>query len=139
MGVSGSGKTTVGNGLARRLNRPFIDGDDFHPESNIVKMTAGIPLDEQYDNIDDIISDMVAYRRIIDITIDNDNQEVAEKETLVFNDYIDKFRHFYEDEYMEEEPEISDPDLIDTVPISDTMQSEPTAIEDSVSSEDSLD
>ena len=46
MGVSGSGKSTVGAALAQRLRVPFADGDDFHPEANIAKMTAGIPLDD---------------------------------------------------------------------------------------------
>ncbi|NUR79999.1 MAG: gluconokinase [Dermatophilaceae bacterium] len=44
MGVSGSGKTTVGAALAQRLRVPFADADDFHPEANIAKMSAGIPL-----------------------------------------------------------------------------------------------
>ncbi len=38
MGVSGSGKTTIGSGLSQRLNIPFYDADDFHPESNRHKM-----------------------------------------------------------------------------------------------------
>ena len=41
MGVSGSGKTTVGAALAQRLRVPFADADDFHPPANIAKMTAG--------------------------------------------------------------------------------------------------
>jgi gluconokinase len=44
MGVSGSGKTTVGELLARHLHLPFHDGDDFHPTANVEKMAAGIPL-----------------------------------------------------------------------------------------------
>lgn len=44
MGVSGSGKTTVGQRLAHRLNVPFVDADDLHPRANVVKMSAGIPL-----------------------------------------------------------------------------------------------
>jgi gluconokinase len=44
MGVSGSGKTTVGAALAQRLRVPFADGDDFHPRANITKMAAGTPL-----------------------------------------------------------------------------------------------
>lgn len=44
MGVSGSGKTTVGRLLAEKLHIPFLDGDDFHPKANIEKMEAGIPL-----------------------------------------------------------------------------------------------
>jgi gluconokinase len=46
MGVSGSGKSTVGAALAQRLGVPFADADDFHPPANIAKMTAGIPLDD---------------------------------------------------------------------------------------------
>ena len=45
MGVSGSGKSTVGAALAQRLRVPFADADDFHPPANIAKMTAGQPLD----------------------------------------------------------------------------------------------
>ncbi len=44
MGVSGCGKTTVGQLLANKLQIPFYDGDDFHPESNVEKMSKGIPL-----------------------------------------------------------------------------------------------
>jgi gluconokinase len=46
MGVSGSGKSTVGAALAQRLRVPFADADDFHPPANIAKMTAGHPLDD---------------------------------------------------------------------------------------------
>lgn len=46
MGVSGSGKTTVGKALASALGIPFYDADDFHPQDNIVKMEQGIPLQE---------------------------------------------------------------------------------------------
>ena len=46
MGVSGSGKSTVGAALAQRLRVPFADADDFHPPANIAKMTAGTPLDD---------------------------------------------------------------------------------------------
>ena len=47
MGISGSGKTTVGKLLASRLKVPFYDGDDFHPEANIQKMAAGRPLTDE--------------------------------------------------------------------------------------------
>ena len=44
MGVSGSGKTTTGQALARRLNFEFIEGDEFHSRANREKMHAGLPL-----------------------------------------------------------------------------------------------
>lgn len=46
MGVSGSGKSTVGAALAQRMRVPFADGDDFHPAANIAKMSAGHALDD---------------------------------------------------------------------------------------------
>ena len=46
MGVSGSGKTTVGKALASALEIPFYDADDFHPQVNIMKMEQGIPLQD---------------------------------------------------------------------------------------------
>ena len=47
MGVSGAGKTTVGQLLARELEWPFYDGDNFHPQANIDKMHRGIPLTDE--------------------------------------------------------------------------------------------
>lgn len=44
MGVSGSGKTTVGTILAERLGWRFVDADDYHPPDNVAKMHAGQPL-----------------------------------------------------------------------------------------------
>ncbi len=44
MGVSGSGKSAVGQALAHRLGWEFFDADDFHPSVNVDKMAAGIPL-----------------------------------------------------------------------------------------------
>ncbi|MEE1929225.1 gluconokinase [Streptomyces sp. TRM 70351] len=46
MGVSGSGKTTVGTLLAERLAVPYADADEFHPPENVAKMAAGTPLDD---------------------------------------------------------------------------------------------
>lgn len=46
MGVSGSGKTTIGSLLADRLGLAFVDADDLHPAANIAKMAAGHPLDD---------------------------------------------------------------------------------------------
>lgn len=41
MGISGCGKSTIGSGLAKRLEIPFLDADDFHPTENIKKMSRG--------------------------------------------------------------------------------------------------
>ena len=46
IGVSGSGKTTVGQLLSSKLNIPFFDADDFHPPQNVAKMAAGQALDD---------------------------------------------------------------------------------------------
>ncbi|MCC6194862.1 MAG: gluconokinase [Burkholderiales bacterium] len=46
MGVSGCGKSTVGEALAASLGWPFLDADDFHPQGNVAKMAAGQPLDD---------------------------------------------------------------------------------------------
>lgn len=46
MGVSGSGKSTVGYAVAAALGCPFIEGDDYHPPENIDKMSRGIPLND---------------------------------------------------------------------------------------------
>jgi carbohydrate kinase (thermoresistant glucokinase family) len=46
MGVSGSGKSTVGTALAQRLGVPFADADTLHPPANIAKMATGDPLDD---------------------------------------------------------------------------------------------
>lgn len=47
MGVSGSGKSTVGDLLGARIGLPYHDGDDLHPQSNIDKMAAGEPLTDE--------------------------------------------------------------------------------------------
>ena len=46
MGVSGSGKSTVGKLLAERLGYPFFDGDDYHPQANVDKMSRGEALND---------------------------------------------------------------------------------------------
>lgn len=47
MGVTGSGKSTVGALLAERLAVAYAEADNFHPPGNIAKMSAGIPLDDE--------------------------------------------------------------------------------------------
>ena len=47
MGVSGCGKSTIGQLLAERLGCPFLDADEFHPAGNVTKMAAGMPLTDE--------------------------------------------------------------------------------------------
>jgi carbohydrate kinase (thermoresistant glucokinase family) len=62
MGVSGSGKTAVGQALAADLGWPFLDGDDFHPDANVAKMAAGTPLTDadRWPWLDRLAAEMVA-------------------------------------------------------------------------------
>ncbi|MDX2285054.1 MAG: gluconokinase [Bacteroidia bacterium] len=72
MGVSGSGKTTLGQLAARQLDCPFYDGDDFHPEANIRKMSAGEPLSDA-----DRIPWLLAIREVIERHLDADTDAVV--------------------------------------------------------------
>lgn len=60
MGVSGSGKTTVGNVLAERLGARFVEADGLHPASNVDKMSAGTPLtdDDRWPWLDRIADEL---------------------------------------------------------------------------------
>lgn len=64
MGVTGSGKTTVGAALARTLGWRFLDADDFHPEANVRKMASGIPLtdDDRWPWLDRLRDEMRSAR-----------------------------------------------------------------------------
>ena len=46
MGVSGCGKSTVGQALATAQGVPYVEGDQFHPDANVAKMSAGMPLND---------------------------------------------------------------------------------------------
>jgi gluconokinase len=61
MGVSGTGKTTIGELLVRDLGWPFYDGDDFHSQANIDKMREGVPLTD-----DDRVAWLTTLRQLID-------------------------------------------------------------------------
>ena len=65
MGVSGAGKTVVGQALAADLHWPFFDADDFHPPANVAKMAAGTPLtdDDRWPWLDRIAAEMAAIER----------------------------------------------------------------------------
>jgi gluconokinase len=60
MGVSGCGKTVVGQALAKALGWPFLDGDDFHPPANVEKMRSGTPLtdDDRWPWLDRLVNEL---------------------------------------------------------------------------------
>lgn len=67
MGVSGCGKSTIGQALATTRNCPFFDGDDFHPPANIAKMSTGTPLTDAdripwLARLHDLIGDQITKR-----------------------------------------------------------------------------
>ncbi|WP_422858965.1 protein O-mannosyl-transferase family [Flagellimonas sp. S174] len=103
------GETEKARELYEKLRKVYQERLDYY---------AATPLDEQYEKIDDILSDMQAYRRNIDILIENDDRDYAEKETITFNTFIDKFSQFVgdeEDDFFEEPT--PDPDMLDSVPL----------------------
>lgn len=60
MGVSGSGKSTVGAALAAALGWPLVDADDLHPPANVAKMAAGVPLtdDDRWPWLDRVVAEL---------------------------------------------------------------------------------
>jgi gluconokinase len=86
MGVSGSGKTTVGKLLAGQLGWAFIEGDDFHPAANVEKMRRGVPLDD-----DDRRPWLQALRRRIVEAIANGENAVLACSALkhAYQDYLE--------------------------------------------------
>ncbi|RDY58718.1 DUF2723 domain-containing protein [Flagellimonas nanhaiensis] len=112
------GETEKAHALFEKLKKVYQERLEYY---------AGVPLDEQYEKIDDILADMQAYRRNIDILIENGDRELAESEMIIFNEYIDKFSQFMgsDDDTFEEDP-VQDPDLQDSVPM-DTIE----AVQDS--------
>jgi gluconokinase len=65
MGVSGCGKTTAGEALARHFGVPYIEGDALHPASNVAKMASGTPLndDDRWPWLEKIGRELAAHRR----------------------------------------------------------------------------
>ena len=101
------GETEKAHELYEKLKKVYQERLEYYSQ---------VPLDEQYDKIDDILADMQAYRRNIDILIENRDMDLAESETVIFNEYIDKFSQFVgDDEDAFEEPAIPDPDMQDSV------------------------
>lgn len=79
----------------------------------------------EYAKIDAIISDMEAYRRLIDALMGNNDRQMEEKENLMFNEYINQFNHFYKDDILEEEPVMdSNLDMSDSNAVINTKMDE---------------
>ncbi len=91
MGVSGSGKTTIGKVLARALGWTFLDADDYHPAANIEKMRKGIPL-----NDDDRRPWLQALRKRVEEACDRGENIVLACSAL---------KHAYQEYLQREEPE----------------------------------
>lgn len=87
MGVSGSGKTTVGRILAERLGWTFLEGDDFHPPGNVEKMRAGVPLTDA-----DRKPWLADLRERIDTAVARDESAVLACSALkhAYRDYLEK-------------------------------------------------
>lgn len=92
MGVSGSGKTTVGRILAADLGWRFVDADDYHPPANVAKMRAGTPLNDE---------DRRPWLEALDRLID-DAQERGEDLVLACS----ALKHSYQDYLSEGEPDV---------------------------------
>jgi len=87
MGVCGTGKTTVGEGVARRFGCLFLEGDSFHPKENVEKMRAGLPL-----NDDDRWPWLEKLGRLIGEEVGRDEKVVATCSALK-RVYRDRLRH----------------------------------------------
>lgn len=86
IGVSGSGKTTVGTLLARKLDWPYADADTFHSPANVAKMSAGVPLTD-----DDRTPWLLAIRAWLDERIARGERAVVSCSALK-RKYRDMFR-----------------------------------------------
>ncbi len=88
------GETTKARGLFQKLKKVYQERLNYY---------AGIPIDEQYNGIETIMSSMEAYRRNLETLIRHDSEDFVEKETLLFNEEIIKFQYFYSDRTLEED------------------------------------
>jgi len=119
------GETVKARGLFNELKAIYQDRIDYY---------AGIPLEEQYTQADQILADLEAYKRLTDILITNDDRELAESETLIFNEQIDRIAFMNRGSLLEEMADPGaglqeDPDLSDTVPVTDSAAADGTQVE----------
>jgi gluconokinase len=67
MGVSGSGKSSIGRAIADRIGAAFVDADDLHPQANIDKMAAGVALDDadRLPWLESVLSELARDRAVV--------------------------------------------------------------------------
>jgi hypothetical protein len=113
------GETSKARDLFERLKNKYIERLDYYYQ---------IPIDEQISKGENILDDMTAYRRVIDILVDNNDREKGESETLRFNEYFDKF---YGDQFDSEEDPLKpvDPDMMDSESTIDTAIIDSSAVD----------
>ncbi len=105
------GETNKARDLFERLKTKYIERLDYYYD---------LPLEERIARGENILDDMTAYRRIIDILVINKDREQGESETLIFNEYFDKF---YEDQFEKQDEQLQplDPDMEETIPVTDSI------------------
>ncbi|MEL6254484.1 MAG: gluconokinase [Bacteroidota bacterium] len=77
MGVSGTGKSTIGKALSNKLSLPYFEGDEFHPAANVEKMRQGIPLDDS-----DRVPWLLALRKQIELQLEREESAVFASSAL---------------------------------------------------------
>ncbi|WP_338356201.1 DUF2723 domain-containing protein [Yeosuana marina] len=98
------GDSEKARGLFQKLKKIYVERLDYY---------ASLSLDEQYARMDDIISNMQAYKRNVDTIIANDKRTFGEEELTGFNRQLDKFKYFLGNE--EEEEPLSEPEIMDSM------------------------
>jgi hypothetical protein len=119
------GETARARALFNELKAIYQDHIDYY---------ASIPLEEQYTQADQILSDLEAYKRLTDILIANDDRELAESETLIFNEQVDRIAFMNRGSLLEDlaDPGVErqeDPDLGDSVQAFDSTVSDGMQLE----------
>ncbi len=108
------GETEKARALFKKLKKIYVERLAYY---------SNIPYDQQQSNLDDIIADMEGYSRNIDILMENRDNELAEKETLSFNNYLEQFGRFFKTNGILDELDtpVEPETLPEPEPVSDSM------------------